>query len=371
MAFSERGNAGMTEQDVLYWVWFSSVMGIGAETEPVLSLYVDPKALFEARDCEDFSNIMTEAQIARLKNTTPEQCYDILENCKKRNVKILPFFHPQYPDKLREILDAPAVLYCTGNAGLLSPSFAVAMVGSRRHSAYGMQAAAEITKGLAKAKVTIVSGLADGLDSVAHRTALEQGTPTIAVMGTGHHQCYPPKNAALRAAIEQNGAVISEVFPEGGANKCFFSLRNRIIAALSDSVCVVEARKRSGTMQTAAYAQKYARNLFSVPGSIFSPLSEGTNELLKKGALPCVSAQSILHPLGIDDEQLIVSQSTQQSKISQDAKKVMEVLTPIPKNLGVLAQETGLAIWQLSAALTELELCGKAVQMAGRQYLLA
>ena len=371
MAFSERGNAGMTEQDVLHWLWFSSVMGIGAEIEPVLSWYVDPKELFEARDCEDFSSVMTEAQIARLKNTTPEECDTILENCQKRNVKILPFCHPQYPNKLREVSDAPAVLYCTGDIDLISPDFAVAMVGSRRHSAYGRQAAVEITKGLAKANVTIVSGLADGLDSVAHCTALEQDVPTIAVMGTGHHQCYPPKNANLRAAIEQNGAVISEVFPDGIANKRFFSLRNRIIAALSDSVCVIEARKRSGTMQTAAYAQKYARTLFSVPGSIFSPLSEGTNELLKKGALPCVSAQSILHPLGIDDGELIASQSAKQSKISQDAKKVMKVLTPKPKNLGLLAQETGMAVWQLSAALTELELCGKAVQMAGRQYLLA
>ena len=360
----------MTQRETLEWLWFSLVMGIGAEIEPVLSALGSPHELYQYRETNDFSAILTAAQCSRLKAVQLEDAADLLIRCAEQGVRILPFPHAEYPQKLREIPDAPPVLYAVGDTALLNEGCAVAIVGSRRPSAYGRQAAAEIAKGLCDANVTIVSGMADGLDSVAHQTALQQNAKTIAVMGTGHEQCYPPRNARMRAEIEKTGLVISEIPPNAKAYKTFFSLRNRIIAALSDAVCIVEAPKHSGTMHTAKYAKRYGRTLFAVPGSIFSPLSEGTNELLRKGAEICLGARSILDQLGIEGAQPFEMQSQPEQSLSADAQRVAAALKATPQNIGMLCDATGLAVWQLTAALTELELCGKAVQIAGRQYMV-
>ncbi len=359
----------MTQRETLEWLWFSLVMGIGAEIEPLLSAVGSPHELYQRRETENFS-MLNAAQCSRLKMTQLEDAADLLILCGEQGVRILPFPHPEYPPKLREIPDAPAVLYAVGDTSLLYEGSGVSIVGSRRPSAYGRQAATEIAKGLCAANVTIISGMADGLDSVAHETALAQQGKTIAVMGTGHEQCYPPRNAQLRAKIEKTGLVISEIPPNAKVYKTFFSLRNRIIAALSDAVCIVEAPKRSGTMHTAHYAKKYARPLFAVPGSIFSPLSEGTNELLKKEAQICLHAGSILNVLGIEQIQPSeMAQEVPSSPLSPDAQRVAAALKATPQGIGILCEATGLAIWQLTAALTELEMCGQAVQIAGRQYI--
>lgn len=364
----------MTNQEIAYWIWFSLGMGVGAEIEPVLSQYAHPQNIFEACQQGQEIPLVKPAQMKRLKKIPLEECSILLQRCIKENIKVLPFSHEYYPEKLREIIDAPAVLYVTGNCNRLNHLKTIAIVGSRRPSAYGVQATTEISKTLAQEGVVVVSGLADGLDSVAHHTVLSQNGLTIAVIATGHDQCYPQQNAMLRAGIEKSGVVISEIYPGAVVRKHFFSMRNRIIAAISDGVCVVEARKSSGTMITAHYAQKYGRSVFSVPGNIFSPLSEGTNQLLQKGAIPCLNANSILKQLGhIRPLQIHFEQKEMQPSIplSETAQKVLDILNYTPQSMGVLADKTSISAWQLAAALTELELSGKVVQIAGRQYLLA
>lgn len=363
----------MNQQELLYWVWFSMVMGIGAQIEPILSLYTHPQAIFEAREKEDFSMVRG-AAARRLQVVSLEDAARIIDECEHRKVRILPFCHPQYPEKLREISDPPAVLYCTGNPYLLEGRKMVAIVGSRTHTAYGRQAAEQIAKELAAAGIVVVSGLASGLDSVAHQAALAENGLTLAVMGTGHDQCYPAQNAMLKAAIEQSGVVVSEIPPKERAQKHFFSLRNRIIAALSDGVCVVEARESSGTMTTAGYAQKYCRKLFSVPGSIFNPLSQGTNQLLNKGAIVCTSGKCIVESLGIEAKPIEPKGNKPTMDIdglSPDAKEVLQALLPTPQSMGMLAEKTQLPAWKLAAALTQLELGGQALQLAGKQYVLS
>ena len=229
--------------------------------------------------------------------------------------------------------DAPPVLFCQGSIDLLQTGPAVAMVGSRRPSAYGRQAAREIAQGLARAGAVVVSGMADGLDSEAHRAALDAGGFTVAVMGTGHDQCYPPANASLREDICRKGLVISEIPPGSGVRRSYFALRNRIIAALSDCVCVVEARRSSGTMATARYAQNYGRPLFSVPGSIFSPLSEGTNELLAKGPFP-VPGGLILRQLGLQAQPAAPAAAAPKPQLSPHAAAVLAALGPNPREWG-------------------------------------
>lgn len=361
----------MNEQRLLQWLWFAEVIGVGGNTLPALSLYGSPGALLTARSSDDnFSSVLGRAQRQRLLTLEPEQMAPRLARCRELGVRILTPDHEEYPVTFRLLEDAPAVLYCTGDVSALSSTSMVGMVGSRRPSAYGRQAAQKIAGELAGAGVTIVSGMADGLDSEAHKAALEQGALTIAVMGTAPEVCYPASHAGLRRQIETQGAVITEIPPDMQANRNFFVLRNRLIAALSDVLCVVEARKGSGTMITASYAGQYGRPVFSVPGSIFSPLSEGTNQLLAKGAKPCTGGNCILRALGIDPVLPAVSASASRPKLDAVQKKVLAALGPTPKTMGQLSADTGLPAWQLAAALTALELAGLADQLAGRQYLL-
>lgn len=360
----------MNEQRLLQWLWFAEVIGVGGNTLPALSLYGSPGALLTARSCEDLSPVLGRAQRSRLHALEPEQMAPRLARCRELGVRILTPDHEEYPVTFRLLEDAPAVLYCTGDVSALSSTSMVGMVGSRRPSAYGRQAAQKIAGELAGAGVTIVSGMADGLDSEAHKAALEQGALTVAVMGTAPEVCYPASHAGLRRQIEAQGAVITEIPPDMQGNRNFFVLRNRLIAALSDVLCVVEARKGSGTMITASYAGQYGRPVFSVPGSIFSPLSEGTNQLLAKGAKPCTGGNCILRALGIDPVLPAVSASASQPKLDAVQKKVLAALGPTPKTMGQLSADTGLPAWQLAAALTALELAGLADQLAGRQYLL-
>ncbi len=359
----------MNDQRLLQWLWFAEVMGVGANTLPALSLYGSPGALLAAREYEDLSPIAGRAQRSRLHALEPEQMAPRLARCRELGVRILTPDHEEYPVAFRLLENAPAVLYCTGDVSALSSTSMVGMVGSRRPSAYGRQAAQKIAGELAAAGVTIVSGMADGLDSEAHKAALEQGARTVAVMGTAPEVCYPASHAGLRRKIETQGAVLTEVPPDTRGGPRFFVLRNRLIAALSDALCVVEAREGSGTMITAGYAAKYGRPVFSVPGSIFSPLSEGTNQLLGKGAKPCTGADCILRALGIDPAPA-ASAPASPPKLDDVQKQVLAALGPTPKTMGQLSADTGLPAWQLAAALTALELAGLADQLAGRQYLL-
>ena len=360
----------MKGRRLLYWLWFAASMGYGADALAPLSLYGGPDLLYADRDGDQLKLVATPAQIRRLRQSEPEDFLPLLQKCREQSVYLVTPEQEQYPEVLRLVPDAPPVLFCQGSIDLLQTGPAVAMVGSRRPSAYGRQAAREIAQGLARAGAVVVSGMADGLDSEAHRAALDAGGFTVAVMGTGHDQCYPPANASLREDICRKGLVISEIPPGSGVRRSYFALRNRIIAALSDCVCVVEARRSSGTMATARYAQNYGRPLFSVPGSIFSPLSEGTNELLAKGAVPCTGADSILRQLGLQAQPAAPAAAAPKSQLSPHAAAVLAALGPKPQGMGALAEATGLPVWQLAAALTELELAGLADQLAGRQYLL-
>ena len=240
----------MNDQRLLQWLWFAEVMGVGANTLPALSLYGSPGALLAAREYEDLSPIAGRAQRSRLHALEPEQMAPRLARCRELGVRILTPDHEEYPVAFRLLENAPAVLYCTGDASALSSTSMVGMVGSRRPSAYGRQAAQKIAGELAAAGVTIVSGMADGLDSEAHKAALEQGARTVAVMGTAPEVCYPASHAGLRRKIETQGAVLTEVPPDTRGGPRFFVLRNRLIAALSDALCVVEAREGSGTLKT-------------------------------------------------------------------------------------------------------------------------
>jgi DNA processing protein len=198
-----------------------------------------------------------------------------------------------YPDNLRILQKPPGLLYYKGKL-LKKDQKAISIVGTRNPSQYGIKAAKYFTKNLAKEGFTIVSGLARGIDTIAHKSALNAGTRTIAIMGSGIDVIYPPENTALFNHITQNGAVITEFKENTPPLAKNFLYRNRLIAAISVAVIVIEGALKSGTLSTASYAANLGRDVYAVPGSIFSKTSQGTNYLLKQGAFVATSPKDIL-----------------------------------------------------------------------------
>lgn len=203
---------------------------------------------------------------------------------------------PEYPKNLRNILDPPALLYTKGRI-LKRDWKAVAVVGSRDASDYGIAMTKKFSSELAKAGITIVSGLARGIDTVAHRAALDAGGRTIAVLGNGIDTVYPSENVALAKEIKENGVLISQFETGVKPLKHNFLERNRVIAGLSLAVIIIEGRHRSGTLSTARHAAELGRDVFAVPGNLNSPLSEAPNWLISQGAQIALSPEQILESI--------------------------------------------------------------------------
>jgi DNA processing protein len=264
---------------------------------------------------------------------------------------------PAYPTLLAQIADPPAQLYCRGNIQLLN-SFCVAVVGTRRISDYGRQATTELAGALAAAGITIISGLALGVDAVAHRAALDIGGTTIAVLGAGvgDDTIGPPSNLPLAHDIIVRGGLIVSEYPVGApAHPGTFPERNRIISGLSHGVVITEADRDSGSLITAHCALDQNRDVFAVPGSIYWPRSIGTNWLISQGARPVVSATDILDQYQLDT-------ATRQGTVSTDDPLQQDILAILtsegPATADALASKSGTDAAHTMAALTLLELAG-------------
>jgi len=268
----------------------------------------------------------------------------------------------EYPPRLLEIADPPALLYVDGRTELLART-SLAIVGSRNATPQGIANAASFARALSEAGLTIVSGLALGIDAAAHRGALEGDGSTIAVLGAGADVVYPPRNAALHRAIAERGAAVSE-FPLGtpaiGGN---FPRRNRLISGLARGVLVVEAALASGSLITARLAAEQGRDVFAIPGSIHSPLSKGCHVLIKDGAKLVESAQDVLGELGLPAPARTVAQSS-----PEVAHELLEHLGHDPCNVDTLCQRSGLTPDTVSAMLLELELDGRVASLPGGRY---
>lgn len=279
----------------------------------------------------------------------------------------------EYPDSLREIQGSPRELYCIGDISLLKTPCA-AIVGSRRYTIYGRQTALMIGKMLAGRGITVVSGMAKGIDSFAHQGALsKQEGKTIAVLGTAIGKPYPASNAALMEEIEEKGLVISEYPPDFPGSQYGFPARNRIISGLSKSVIVVEAGLKSGSLITAQIAGDQGKTVFAVPGNINSQFSIGTNLLIRDGAYPLVVVDDVIREMGVqslnrgtfgedeegfpvemdDDEKKLYCEIRQEQGISPDA----------------LSEKVELPISKINGILTVMEIKGAIMMCSGRIFL--
>ncbi|MFK7730756.1 MAG: DNA-processing protein DprA [Pseudomonadales bacterium] len=289
--------------------------------------------------------------------------------CEQSQWSVVTQEDEDYPPLLAEINLPPPLLYVWGNKSILKHA-QVALVGSRKASKAGLDTAQRFATQLASSGLVVCSGMALGIDSASHKAALNAGQPTVAVLGSGLANLYPRRNQSLAAEIAKNGCVISEFPPATSPQPGNFPQRNRIISGLSHATIVIEAAKRSGSLITARYALEQNREVYAVPGSINNAGSSGCNELIKSGA------RLLNHPADVLDAlqcQLSGQQPAQledfepqQQAVALRLATVLHQIHYEPTAIDAIIQETGLAVAEVSAALLELQLCGRIEQTAGR-----
>lgn len=283
-----------------------------------------------------------------------------LDRCRELNVELLLTSDEGYPASLAEIPDAPAVLYCRGT---LEPAdqLAVAIVGSRSCTLYGRQQAERLAGGLAKAGVTVVSGLARGIDAAAHRGAIDAGGRTFAVMATGLARVYPPEHADLANEVAASGAILSECPLNQAPVPGLFPQRNRIISGVSMGVVIVEAARRSGALHTARHALEQNRVVFAVPGRIDIPSSEGCHDLLRDGATLVRNVDDVLEDLGPLSAPVAVSTDEEvhvprELSLSDQQKAILNLITVDPQHIDVILRNAEIEPSRTLSTVTILEM---------------
>lgn len=278
--------------------------------------------------------------------------------------RAIPAGTPDYPSRLRRLALPPAALFVRGDPAVLRPP-CVAVVGTRRATRYGHDAARHLVEGLAAAGITIVSGLARGIDGAAHEAALEAGGMTVAVLGTGLGRAYPREHARLQETIARRGLVVTELPPDAGPRPHQFPVRNRIIAGLSAAVIVVEAGFRSGAQGTVNHALDLGLEVFAVPGPIGREQSRGTNALLRDGATPALCVDDVLAVL---DRPAAPPPS---ARPSQPDSAVFRALRDEPVVLEEVASASGVDVAAAMVELLELEVAGHVRRLAGGRFARA
>ena len=334
------------------YIQLSYIKGIGNKTLKLLiNTFGSPENIFQLPFSELSSVVgssVAELILKRDKSLKKKAEEEFLR-AEKSGVKIIHFNDHSYPELLREIPDPPLYLYCKGRLDLAR---AVSVVGSRRFTSYGKTVTKQIVSYLSDQNVNIVSGMALGIDSIAHETALERSCLTTAVLGCGIDIAYPPENKKLYERIIENGAVISE-FPMGTPPyKYNFPVRNRTVAGISYATIVTEASEKSGALITARLANDYGRVVFSVPANINNPLAKGNNILIKDGAIPVVDMESI-------DENLpyIKRSDKEEINLSEIEKKILFILSS-PEHIDIISEKMNISVSDLMVILFDMELKG-------------
>ncbi len=302
------------------------------------------------------------------RNLDLEYGQKLLEWADKNDFSILTVVDGDYPESLRSIYDPPPFLFVSGKI-LPEDSQAVAIVGSRSASDYGRSTATKLAGELGRAGVTVVSGMAIGIDTAAHRGALTAGGRTIAVLGSGIDMIYPRENKKLFSSISENGAVVSEFFPATGPHPGNFPRRNRVISGLSQAVVVVEAGQKSGALLTADLALTQEKHLFAIPGNLSSRTSIGANDLIRTGATLLSSVEDIYSVLpGIKHDY-----NEEPKKVPDDLSEgemlVIKHLSGTPVQLDLLTRTCGLSVCDAAAYLLSLELRGLVKQLSGKRFI--
>ncbi|MBR6766512.1 MAG: DNA-processing protein DprA [Clostridia bacterium] len=356
-----------------YWIWLSSVDGIGPKRfYQLMSIFEDARSVWDNLKDTDpaILRFLGKNAMQNLRSARDEgYFYRVFETLERKNIRAIPRISESYPSMLNTIYDPPSTLYVRGE-GPLEDEKMFAVVGSRRATRDGSRAAREISEGLAREDVTIVSGMARGIDTCAHQGALSGQGRTIAVLGCGADVVYPPENDALAEQIlDEGGLIISEYVPGTPPNAGNFPARNRIISGMTPGVLVVEGSAKSGAMITVGCATDQNRDVFAVPGSIYSPLSQAPNRLIIDGAIPVVSQWEILeyYRWGKRPEAVSADPHTR-IQLDPDEESLVIPLREQELSFDELANITGFPPSKLNSHLTMLELRGIIIKVPGGMY---
>ena len=364
-----------------YWVWLSTCYGIGSAKAKVLLEYFGvPEKIYNAgsRDFLDIPGIKSD-DIKQLMNKDLATVNKIMASCAEIGCRIITMQDSEYPDRLRNIYDPPLVLYVKGKLPYIDDEPVVGVVGTRNCTPYGMITAEKVSYSLSQCGIIVATGLAKGIDTVALRGALRGGAQVIGVIGSGLDVIYPQENRGLYEEVERRGVIISEYPPGTQPLKHHFPARNRIISGISLGVAVIEAPKRSGALITAVSALEQGRDVFALPGNVDAVSCEGSNALLREGAIPFTSAEDIideyaeLYPDKINMSKKIESKNSFDNrlkvdyidlgdllkKLDGDEKTVVESIGLNSKHTDEIISDTELPAQKVMTALTMLELSGQ------------
>ncbi len=361
-----------TPDPVLYWVGLSSIPGVGRTTfRRLVERFGSPeRALGAGRDdLQSVEGLPRKVVDSLCSFSWREQAAEELKKASDAGVAIITLDSPVYPACLRDTPDPPLYLYVKGT---LRPEDenAVAIVGTRKPTHYGTTVTSRISSELSSSGVTIVSGMARGIDTQAHRGALAAQGRTIAVLGCGIDVVYPPENRDLMDRISRSGAVVTEnafgTKPEAG----YFPARNRIISGLARGTVIIEASEDSGSLITSRYTLEQGRQLFAVPGNIGAPTSRGSNSLIKEGAILVEGAEDILAGLGVKRRPGAAGPGRRPlPALTQEEETVFRCVTYEAKHIDMIMSESRVSAGRLSGVLINLELKGLAKQLPGKYFI--
>ena len=390
-----------------FWLWLVNLPRIySSKINKLLDRFGSVEHIYRAEEKEYYGiDGIGKTEIASLLNKDLSKAKEIQDKVEKLGAYILCYDDAEYPAMLRESFDPPYVLYVLGERLDWSSMLPVSVVGSRENSEYGMHMTQEICYELAQHGVTVVSGMARGIDSVAHRSALRAGAKTIAFLGCGIDVVYPPENADLMKAIAENGAVMTEFAPGTPPYGKNFPVRNRLIAGFSRGLLVVEAKRKSGTWSTANWALENGKDIFAVPGDCRNENSKGCHFLIKSGAKLTECAEDILEEYYYDlsrmgrieiGEPVVVEKAAAPVRrrkpaveappepvkmkpelddarfdhLDEGQKKIIALLIQRDAHIDEICRKASLSASEAGAALTLMELEGLVAALAGKMYTL-
>ncbi|HEY9059816.1 MAG TPA: DNA-processing protein DprA [Pseudobacteroides sp.] len=364
------------EDELIYWVWLNSIPGLGSvKCGQLLKFFEHPKNIWCASEAElNKASFLNRQGINSLMNGKyREDAMKHLKVAKEQKINIITIRDENYPYYLKNIYDPPIILFVRGN--ILKNEKCIAIVGARRATSYGQKMAETLSYALAGIGLTVVSGMARGIDTNAHKGAVQTGR-TIGVLGCGTDIAYPPENRGLISEVAKNGAVISEYPPGTPPLPSNFPARNRIISGMAIGVVVIEAGERSGSLITAEFALEQGREVFAVPGNINSINSKGTNRLIKDGAKIVTSVEDILEELinyGITDNVRSIKNDKTFDEalfkgLSSDERRLVECLKLEPLHIDELTRKSGFSVKVVGSLLVMLELKGVIEQIPGKVF---
>jgi len=357
--------------DIKYWVAFSRIESIGPQKlKRIYHHFPDMQTAWQAslNELKAAGLLTKDAQVITegRSNIDPNQEWESLQN---HQISTITIKDKGYPDSLKQIYSPPPILYYIGTLPK-NWDLAIAVVGTRKTTPYGRQITPEIVKELAAAGIIIISGLALGIDALAHQASLEANGITVAVLGCGLDTIYPRANNRIgQEILSKNGAIVSEYPPGTEPLKQHFPIRNRIISGLSRGVLVIEGGRDSGSLITAKCALDQNREILAVPGNVHNKTSAGPNQLLKMGAKVVTNATDVLEVLNLE----LAENFTQNRKIIPDSKEeeiILKILSAEPLHIDEIIQKSTLNTSEISSVLTMMEMKGKVKNIGGMHYVL-